>query len=361
LVGDANRLAERRVTVGAGLFHAMATLVLFALSAVLTRVMIRINLVDRPNHRSSHDRPTPKSGGIAIALAYGIGAFVLFTQSETITISTRAFAMHLGLALLLLAAGLADDLRELRPLTKLTIQVIVAGCFALGVAAIDRLPLPLIGTVRLGFFAVPLTMLWIVAVMNLVNFMDGINGLVSGSAMIAAAMLAILAGMVPAPFVHFSALILLAATGGFFVFNFPAGRIFLGDTGSMFLGYMLASLMVIGASAEGGHLSLYVVPILISPLLFDALLTVILRARRGETLWVAHRDHLYQQLVRAGLSHAAVSGLYFGLALIACAAAWFAQAGDHPRGLYALLALLPVYGLFALWVRRLCSRRGARA
>src|SRR5262249_11276191 len=148
-----------------------------------------------------------------------------------------------------------------------------------------------------GAFGVPLTMLWIVAVMNLVNFMDGINGLVSGSAMIAAAMLALIAPIGHEPFVHFSALLLLASTAGFFVFNFPGGRIFLGDTGSMFLGYMLASLAVIGATKEGGQISFYIVPILISPLLFDAIFTIAARARRGETLWVAHRDHLYQRLV----------------------------------------------------------------
>jgi UDP-GlcNAc:undecaprenyl-phosphate GlcNAc-1-phosphate transferase len=347
------------VTLAAVGFHVAATLALFLLSALLTRVMIRINLADIPNQRSSHDRPTPKSGGIAIALAYMLGAIVLFAESDTIKIGTAPFAMHLGLALLLLAAGLADDLRELKPLTKLLVQLIVSGVFAYSVAAIDRLPLPFAGTVALGPFGVPLTMLWIAAVMNFVNFMDGINGLVSGSAMIAAAMLAVLAGRFDAPFVHFSALILLAATAGFFVFNFPGGRIFLGDTGSMFLGYMLATLAVIGARAEGGHLSLYVVPILISPLLFDALLTIAQRARRGETLWAAHRDHLYQRLVRAGLSHVHVSGLYFGLALVACVAAWFAQ--TEAVGFFALLGLLPVYGGFAAWVDRFTARRGVTA
>lgn len=345
------------VTLGAAGFHLFAALVLFALSALLTRVMIRVNLVDEPNHRSSHDRPTPKSGGVAIALSYALGAFVLFTQSDAIRIGTQAFAVHLGLALILLAAGLVDDLRELKPLTKLAIQIVVATGFALSVASIDRVDLPFAGPVTLGAAGIPLTVLWIVAVMNLVNFMDGINGLVSGTTMIAAALLALVTVLVDAPFVHFGALVLLAATGGFFVFNFPGGRIFLGDTGSMFLAYMLATLAIIGATAEGGRISLYVVPILISPLLFDAVLTIIVRARRGEKLWVAHRDHLYQQLVRAGLSHAKVSALYFGLALIACAAAWLTQTGAPGVGLYALLALMPIYATFALWVRRYVAGR----
>lgn len=356
-MGDGDSLAGRRVSLSAGAFHLLATLVLFALSALFTRIMIRVNLVDTPNHRSSHARPTPKSGGIAIALSYALGAFVLFTQSETIKIGTPAFVMHLGLAFILLAAGLADDLRELKPLTKLAIQLVIATIFSVAVVAIDAVPLPFFGTVGLGPLSVPVTVLWIVAVMNLVNFMDGINGLVSGTAMIAAAALALLTSVYDAPFVHFSALLLLAATAGFFIFNFPGGRIFLGDTGSMFLAYLLATLTVMGPRVEGAHVSLYVVPILISPLLFDAIFTIAVRARRGEKIWVAHRDHLYQQLVRAGLSHVQVSALYFGLALFACVAAFIAQTGDPTHGLYALLGLVPVYAAFALWVHRVVARR----
>ena len=329
--------------------HLACTLAVFLLSLVLTRLMIAVNLSDVPNDRSSHARPTPKSGGLAIAGAYFLGTCALFFVSKAIRLEADAFAIHLGLAFLLLCAGLADDIREIRPLTKLLTQLVIAIAFTAGVAHWQTLALPLLGRVNLGALGVPLTVLWIVALMNLINFMDGINGLVSGTALIAGGVLALIAACSDAPFVYLSALILVGATAGFFAFNFPGGRIFLGDTGSTFIAYIFATLGVIGATREGGHLSAYVVPILLSPLLFDAVLTLALRARRGARLWQAHREHLYQRLTQAGLSHAAVSSLYFGLALIAAAGAALAQYGEPGNGVWILMGAAAAYGLFALW------------
>jgi UDP-GlcNAc:undecaprenyl-phosphate GlcNAc-1-phosphate transferase len=335
--------------------HFSCAVALFVLSAVLTRVMIAVNLVDIPNHRSSHARPTPKSGGLAIAAAYFIGTCALYLLSTAIRVEPRPFAVHLALAFVLLCAGLADDVGELRPLTKLALQVLAAVCFALGVAHLSILPLPG-GLIVLGGFGVPLTVLFIVALMNLINFMDGINGLVSGCAIIAGVVLAILAQRANAPFVYLSALVLVAATLGFFIFNFPGGRIFLGDTGSTFIAYIFATLAVIGATREGGHLSLYIVPILLSPLLFDAVATLADRIRRGERFWQGHRDHLYQRLTRAGLSHAQVSALYFGLTLLAGGGACLAQANPGD-GLWILLSLCGIYSFFGLCALHLVTSR----
>lgn len=328
----------------------LSVFLIFALSAVLTRLMIKINVEDIPNHRSSHDRPTPKSGGVAIALGYCAGVGLLFAQGEPTHISAALIILHLALGLVLLGVGLADDMRELSPLTKLLMQFAVAASFSFGVGAFDHLPLPFLGDTALGVLSVPLTVLWIVGVMNLINFMDGINGLVSGSAIIAALVLALMSAIYGSAYVHVSGLILVAATAGFFVFNFPSGRIFLGDSGSMFIAYVLATLAVMGARYDGGFISPAVVPILISPLLYDAIFTLFARAARGQKLWVAHRDHLYQRLVRAGMTHVQVSGLYFALAFAALIAAWFAQTNTPVHAFSALLCLLPLYGAFTLWV-----------
>jgi UDP-GlcNAc:undecaprenyl-phosphate GlcNAc-1-phosphate transferase len=338
--------------------HLLCALAVFALSVALTRVMIAVNLADVPNHRSSHARPTPKSGGLAIAGAYFLGTCALFIVSASIRLDATAFSIHLTLAFLLLCAGLADDIHELKPLIKLALQIAIAIAFAAGVAHIETLPLPFVGRLTLGPFGIPLTVLWIVALMNLINFMDGINGLVSGSALIAGAVLALIAARADAPFVYLSALILVGATAGFFVFNFPGGRIFLGDTGSTFIAYIFATLAVIGSTREGGHLSLYVVPILLSPLLFDAVITLLARARRGARLWEAHREHLYQRLTKSGLSHASVSALYFALALIAGGGAVLAQIGVPTDGPWVLAGLAGIYALFALWALRYVRRRG---
>lgn len=337
--------------------HAGFAFVLFLLSAALTEVMVRLNIADIPNARSSHARPTPKGGGLALAFCFLIGITALFFLSSAVKLPQKAFLVYLGLALLLVVAAFVDDLKPMRPSAKLTVQVFCAGIFTTAIARFETVNFPGLGTVELGLFGSFATLLWIVAVMNLVNFMDGINGLVSGTAIIAALVLAVLALLSDAPFVYLAALVLVGSTAGFFVHNFPRGRIFLGDTGSQFLGFVLSSLAVIGASEEGGKMSAWLVPILILPLLFDAVLTLALRARRGEDVTKPHRDHVYQILVRAGLSHAQVSGLYFSLTLLCAVAGVAVQLHDARLGPILLILLAALMGGLALLAYRFANGR----
>lgn len=340
--------------------HAAFALALFVLAALLTEGMVRLNIADIPNPRSSHARPTPKGGGLAIALAFLAGISALFVVSDAVRLSGRAFFVYLLLSAVLVIAALIDDLKTLRPALKLTVQIFCAGVFTAAVAQFRAVTLPGLGPVELGLAGGFATVLWIVAVMNLVNFMDGINGLVSGVALIAAATLAVLALLSDAPFVYLAALVLASAAAGFFVHNFPWGRIFLGDTGSQFLGFVLATLAVIGAGAEGARLSAWLVPILLLPLLFDGVLTLCLRALRGEDVTRPHREHIYQRLVRAGLSHAQVSGLYFLLALLCAVAGVAVQLRFPGMGPVALLALLVLMGGLAVVAYRFARAQEAR-
>lgn len=331
---------------------------LFVLSALLTRLMIRLNIADRPNHRSSHAHATPKSGGLAIAVAYFFGIVVLFVVSQAVRVPAKAFAAYLAIAGALLGMSLADDLFELKPLWKLLGQLFCAAAFVTLVARVDDLHLPWIGLVHLGPVGAIGTALWIVVMMNIVNFMDGINGLVSGCTLITTMVLGAMAALYDAPLVYLSCIVLFAAVLGFFVFNFPGGRIFLGDTGSQFCGFVLASLAVIGNTSEGGHLALYVVPCLVFPLLFDASVTLFRRWRRGARLSEAHREHLYQILTRAGLSHVQVSAIYFGLTLACVGPALIVQMLPADHDVWALIGLLPGFVLFAVWVYRYGARHG---
>jgi UDP-GlcNAc:undecaprenyl-phosphate GlcNAc-1-phosphate transferase len=337
--------------------HFGFVLALFLLSAALTEGIVRLNIADIPNARSSHARPTPKSGGLAVAFTFLAGITALYFLSGEVKLSEGAFLVYLGLAGVLVVAAFIDDLKPIRPALKLTVQIFCAGIFATAVTHFQAISLPGLGRVQLGPWGAFITGLWIVAVMNLVNFMDGINGLVSGSAIIAAATLAILAFLSSAPFVYLASLVLIGATVGFFVHNFPWGRVFLGDTGSQFLGYVLSTLAVIGASEEGARLSAWLVPILIFPLLFDAVLTLLMRAVRGEDVTKPHRDHVYQILVRAGLSHMKVSGLYFLLALLCASAGVVVQLRLVAMGPVMLLGLSAILGTLAWLAHRFANGR----
>ncbi len=336
--------------------HAAFALGIFVLSALLTELLVRVNIADIPNARSSHAKATPKSGGLAVAFAFMLGIVLLFTMSKEADLPAKTFAIYIALCGALVIAALVDDLKDLKPAVKLAVQVICAGVFAFQVAHFHEIAIPGFGIINLGPLGYAATMLWIVAVMNLVNFMDGINGLVSGVALIGIAALALIAIQNDAPFIYLASIVLFSATLGFFAHNFPWGRIFLGDTGSQFLGFALSTFAVIGSGAGNARLSTYLVPILILPLLFDAVLTLLLRARAGKKLAEAHRDHLYQRLTQAGLGHTRVSLLYCGLAVLCAGAAFFVQK-NPPAGLLVLAGLCLGFGILSAWTFAWLSRR----
>lgn len=301
------------MTLAAALSHLVFVLGIFILSAMLTWAMIRFNISDVPNDRSSHVRPTPKSGGVAIAAAFFAGLAGLYMLSGTARLPGAQFVMFLATSGIMFAAALIDDLAGLRALVKFSMQFICALLFSLFVAHIDVLAFPMIGNVAFGVFGHVITVLWIIFFMNAFNFMDGINGLAGGGALIASVFLAGIAFFSGAHFVYLTALCLFGAVLGFFVFNFPNGRIFMGDTGSQITGFVMSGLAVIAARADIGQVSIMVVPALFACFLFDVLVTLCYRFARGQNLGQAHREHLYQISNRLGFSHKRVSLIYFGL------------------------------------------------
>jgi len=325
------------------IFGAVAAFLgLFAASAALTRVMIAVGIVDVPNARSSHDRPVPKAGGAAVAAAFvaGLGGLALVEDAR---IDDASLAAFLILAAAAAAFGLIDDLRGLSARAKLAAQAAIAFAFSLSVAHIERITLPGLGTVGLGPWGHALTALWLVGFMNAFNFMDGINGIAGGAAALAALALGALAAVAGAGFVATASLVLIATSLGFLVYNFPRGRIFLGDTGSQFIAFVLAALAVMGSAKAGEKVSVFVVPMIFYPFLYDVAATLIYKLRVGRPLFAAHRDHHYQLLVRMGWPHARVAALYFALVAAHGLAAWALQAAEPQTRLLWMAAPLPAY------------------
>ena len=146
-----------------------------------------------------------------------------------------------------------------------------------------------------------MTVLWLLFATNAMNFIDGLNGLAGGVALIAAGFLAGIAAAHGGWFAYFAALLLVAGLAGFLPFNFPRARIFMGDVGSQFCGFILAILAVVASRFDNVELSFLIVPMLLSGVLFDVAFTLIRRALAGERLTEPHRGHLYQVAQRSGL------------------------------------------------------------
>ncbi|WP_439815007.1 MraY family glycosyltransferase [Zavarzinia sp. CC-PAN008] len=334
------------------------------LSLVLTRVMMAVPILDRPQARSSHSVVTPRTGGIAVVLSFAATATALLAVGPG-DLPTGPLAWFVAAAGLLCGAALYDDIADAPPLTKLAAQVAAALLVVLGGGfSWDVLPLPGLGEVLLPPWAgTALALAWLLFFTNAFNFMDGINGIAGVQAALAGLFLALIAWSAGQTGVALLALAVVVAVAGFLCFNFPAGRIFMGDVGSQFLGLLFATLTLVDWNGQAGTqpVSILVVPILVLPFAADVALTLVRRARRGENLLKAHRDHLYQLLIRGGMSHAQVTGIHAALIALCGLLALATQATLPPGLAWIGLALaLGAQAAFTAAVLGRARRQGLR-
>jgi UDP-GlcNAc:undecaprenyl-phosphate/decaprenyl-phosphate GlcNAc-1-phosphate transferase len=296
-------------------------LLALALSAgvawVLCPVVIAAGLWDNPDSaRKQHRAPTPSAGGLAAAAGFGLAVAVLaFWPNARWSAPLDGDAL-LRLALGLLAAfaalmiGLLDDLRNLGPRLKFVLLTVLSLAVAIFVARAEAMPIGGAFVLKFGFVIGVLgSALWIFTLTNAVNFMDGANGLAMGAMSVGLLGLAILGALHGAPHVTVLALCAIGGLIGLLLWNFPAGKVFAGDAGALFVG-LLASVGGLLLVQDGG-VSPIIPPLLFFPVLADVLLTLAYRVKRGRPTLEAHRDHLYQIGLRAGLSHTRVSLIYW--------------------------------------------------
>ena len=314
--------------------------------------------VDRPRDRGSHHVPTPTSGGLAILAGAALGLLVFAWLFPTPDTEMRSIAAALGFASVLGLLGALDDLFDLDAKLKFLAQIALALLFAVFVARIEAIPITGSLSLPLGpVFAVIGTALWLVVAVNAVNFMDGANGLAPGVVAIVLFVFAVAAFAAGATLCGAAALTAAIAGLGFLPWNFPKARLFQGDAGALFSGFLLAELAVIAAGSRGeGPVFVLFVPLALLPFLVDVLLTLLARARTRRRLFDAHSDHLYQRwLARHGRSHAALAWRLFGVtALCALAALTLLRVGFTGQ----IIGFIAATGIaVAAWV--VVSRRNA--
>lgn len=279
---------------------------------------IRRRVLDVPNSRSSHSAATPRGGGVVIALATVL-TLVAAAAAESLTLSPVILAYLVG-ATLIAAVGWLDDVRSLSSGFRLLAQLSAAVLLLIGAGWWDDVILPFAGRVALGWAAVPLALLWIVGMTNAYNFMDGVDGIAGGQAVVAGVAWAIIGFATSAPVAAAVGLAVALSSAAFLLHNWSPARVFMGDAGSGFLGFTFGALpFLLAETSTGTDLRLRLpltAALLVWPFVFDALFTVCRRLIRGEHVLRAHRSHLYQRLVLAGMSHRSVATLYTGLAFI---------------------------------------------
>jgi UDP-GlcNAc:undecaprenyl-phosphate GlcNAc-1-phosphate transferase len=303
-------------------------------------------LVDVPNQRSSHKEPTPRGGGLGILVAFAAGLLALHGLSDAPMLDPAVAGFAAG-GLVMGVAGLADDIKPMSFAVKLVAQVVASVIAMTAGLVIEIVYVPGLGPVELGAAGYALTMLWMIGLANAYNFMDGLDGVAGGTAMLASGFLCAVGILLGDGRVAVLSLLLAATSGGFLLLNFPPARIFMGDVGSQFLGFTFAALGVLLAQGDTTGTLVLIMPALLFHFLFDTLFTVVRRWRRGEDLTSAHRSHLYQLLNRSGLSHRQVATFHYLLvATQGAAALWMVHAAPGQRPL-AFLGLALVQAIYA--------------
>lgn len=306
---------------------AAAALATAMLMPVVARAARRIGAID-----STRDPPVPRAGGAALALGLGTSLVLvglLFTPTGLTLVAAVSFLgpVFAGAALIL-ALGIVDDIRPLRATHKLAVQLAAAALvWALGVR-VELLSLPF-GPVDVGPLAgMAITALWLVGITNAFNLLDGADGVAAGSAFFAAAAVFMMSVTLGHPGIGLVAAALAGALLGFLPFNFPPAKAFLGDSGALFTGFLLAGLGVEG-STKGPTLVAIAVPLVAFGVpVFDTTITLLRRLVRGQSVFQPDTEHVHHGLARAGLSPRQVAGvLYAGSAAFALAAMMFVNPG----------------------------------
>ena len=270
----------------------------------------RLLILDIPNERSSHSKPTYRGGGLAIVFFTLVG--LLIFQLISPGLGWPEFFAYLSGTVLIAIISWFDDLKKLPSLMRFAIHSLGAFLILAFIGYWQVFEIPILGQIMLVWLGIPVTFLWITGLTNAYNFMDGIDGIAGGQGVVAGMGWAILGWLLVQPVLTVLGILLAAASLGFLLHNWHPAKIFMGDVGSAFLGFTFAVLPLIIKDKPEAPVWGF---LLVWPFVFDAAYTFLRRLLRKEAVFLAHRSHLYQRLVITGLSHQAVSSYYIVMSL----------------------------------------------
>lgn len=322
---------------------------------MIRRWAIRRKLFDIPNERSSHGVPTARGGGLAIAGIVVLG-FGLSRVWQANLAPLSLFGYWLGV-LLVIAVSIVDDVFSLSAKVRLPVHFLAAVVFAFTTGFVDRVYFPLIGEVNLGWWGLPITLVWLVGLTNAYNFMDGIDGIAAGQAIVAGTFWLVVAWLFDMPALMTLAILVVGASLGFLVHNLPPARIFMGDVGSTTLGFTFAAFPILMFSQTHDAHSFIAGVLCVAPFVFDSVVTIVRRALNHENVLQPHRSHLYQRLVKLGYQHTTVTALYAVLALFASLMGLIYLRRGGLESALAVSFVLVVLVVTAIEVNRLERRR----
>ncbi|WP_163526898.1 glycosyltransferase family 4 protein [Halobacillus ihumii] len=289
------------------------------LTPLVKKLAIYIGATDSPDSRKVHKRLMPRLGGLAIFLSVLLGVSIFMPEN------VYTWPIMVG-ATIIVATGIMDDIYGIAPWYKLSGQTLAAVIVIVNGVEVEFINLPYGGQLEFGMLSFPITLLWIVGITNAINLVDGLDGLAAGISAIALLTVSGMAITMGNSFVMLMGLMMFGATLGFLVFNFYPAKIFMGDTGAMFLGFMIGVLSLLGF--KNVTLFSLVIPILILGVpISDTIFAILRRAMTGRPIMKPDSAHLHHCLLKLGYSHPeTVIMIYTMSALFSLSAVFFSQA-----------------------------------
>ncbi|MGD6875885.1 glycosyltransferase family 4 protein [Bacillus infantis] len=305
------------------------------ITPLVKKLAFKIGATDKPNQRKVHQKIMPRLGGLAIYISFVIGVAILQPEDPYFSYAAPIIAG----SVIIILTGVLDDMIELSAKIKLGGQLAAALIVVIwGGVQVDVVNLPFGGQLDFGIFSIPLTILWIVGITNAINLIDGLDGLAAGVSSIALITISGMAVIMNDGFVAALASIVLASTLGFLFYNFHPAKIFMGDTGALFLGYMIAVLSLLGF--KNVTLISFIVPVIILGVpISDTFFAIIRRIVNKQPLSAPDKSHLHHCLLGLGYTHRqTVLIIYAMAAFFGLAAVIFSQA--KVWGSFMLIAVL---------------------
>ncbi|MFZ7119650.1 MAG: MraY family glycosyltransferase [Eubacteriaceae bacterium] len=289
--------------------YIVCCILTIAITPLISKISIKYGAVDKPNNRKMHDDVMPTLGGLSIFAAFFLG-HLLFGYPHF-----QFKAILLG-SIIIVITGVVDDIFDLNPKMKILAQLLAATIVIFyGQLYLKTVDLPIVGTIKLSYLGYFITYLWIIGITNAINLIDGLDGLASGVSTITFITMYILAIIKKDYFVMSYALILAGSSTGFLVYNFHPAKIFMGDTGALFLGYILSVLSLMGF--KNATFISFVVPILLLGVpVFDTFFAIIRRKLRGQSFAQADKEHLHHLLMTTNASQTKTVLIIYGISII---------------------------------------------
>ncbi|WP_066315162.1 glycosyltransferase family 4 protein [Bacillus sp. FJAT-29814] len=321
------------------------------LTPLVKKLAFKIGATDKPNQRKVHQKIMPRLGGLAIYISFILGLLIIQPIDNFNTLLTNPIGnVHVALILgsfIIILTGAIDDVKEISAKVKLLGQILASlVIIVIGDIKVEFINLPFGGgQLDFGIFSIPFTMIWIVGITNAINLIDGLDGLAGGVSSIALFSIAGIAYMTGNPYVTVIALIAAFSTLGFLIYNFHPAKIFMGDTGALFLGFLISVLSLLGLKSVT-VMSLVIPVIILGVPISDTFFAIIRRLVNKQPLSAPDKSHLHHCLLRSGYTHRQTVLMIYAMSAIFGLAGFIFSQATIRGSVIILITILIIIELF---------------